>query len=441
MLSDAGNGTKQEKENTEEGEEMNTERETESVRGDCGEGGDGEGVRGEAERAVKSEGEAGEDETILTAAKRETEKKGEGEGENSDLSPQPAVCSVSEAPENTNVEPGEAILPNEGVKPAHQEAHLPEETTATEESTNDASPRQLKQATPPLEQPLTCIQVKEEATPTTNQPLTSNDIREDSLEGCLRKFCSPELLSGINQFYCAVCTQRRATERASAANFSSDASTAATRPASGSPPVVCSTACERERNCVDSLRNSEEPAEPRENEENCASKCLESSDSAPLQTGSEVQTSLSLSMQPTERDRDTQSCGSCSYNVLTSHCSEGNGAASSSDLLTTHCSEAVGDDRDAVCNELVTTPNVCAGDQTGTERTRERATGERVNSAVSAEPETEEVNRAGDGEAVTTTDRVEMTENEVQDSDASDGCPSPRHKDCESAKESDSEGV
>ena len=45
-------------------------------------------------------------------------------------------------------------------------------------------------------------------------PLTFASYREDSIEGCLRKFCSKELLTGNNRFVCDCCTRRKANEKA-----------------------------------------------------------------------------------------------------------------------------------------------------------------------------------------------------------------------------------
>ena len=70
------------------------------------------------------------------------------------------------------------------------------------EETGDAVlPRQPEETTPNLYD--TC------------SPLNSVVCDEDSIEGCLRKFCSPELLTGSNQFLCSSCTQRKAAQKAS----------------------------------------------------------------------------------------------------------------------------------------------------------------------------------------------------------------------------------
>ena len=50
-----------------------------------------------------------------------------------------------------------------------------------------------------------------EATPT----LLIQSCPEDSLEGCLRRFCSPEVLTGTNRFACSICTQRKVAENSS----------------------------------------------------------------------------------------------------------------------------------------------------------------------------------------------------------------------------------
>ena len=49
----------------------------------------------------------------------------------------------------------------------------------------------------------------------TCSPLTSAVCPEDSIEGCLKKFCSPELLTGSNRFLCSSCTERKVAEKAS----------------------------------------------------------------------------------------------------------------------------------------------------------------------------------------------------------------------------------
>ena len=58
-----------------------------------------------------------------------------------------------------------------------------------------------------------------EATPTSLiqscSPLNPVASTEDSLEGCLRRFCSPEVLTGSNRFACSICTQRKAAEKSS----------------------------------------------------------------------------------------------------------------------------------------------------------------------------------------------------------------------------------
>ena len=54
----------------------------------------------------------------------------------------------------------------------------------------------------------------EETTPTVGEtcsPLTSVDCDEDSIEGCLKRFCSAEVLTGSNRIYCATCTERKKT--------------------------------------------------------------------------------------------------------------------------------------------------------------------------------------------------------------------------------------
>ena len=111
----------------------------------------------------------------------------------------------------------------------------PEATPPSSEDAKTASPPQPEKATPPSNTPIPCEENM--ATPTRNQTLTSVQFREDSLEGCLKKFCSVEILTGVNQFCCEVCTRQRASEIS-----------AAVRARSAARPLSRANSDTRERN-------------------------------------------------------------------------------------------------------------------------------------------------------------------------------------------------
>ena len=155
--------------------------------------------------------------------------------------------TVSKAGDTAENGHSESTDPNERVKPTHPDVELPAEDAVAVETTTDASPRQPKQATPPSNEPsstATDIAYDDEL-----DPLSSIQFKQGSLEACLKKFCSEEVLSGINQFFCSVCTQRRAQET------SAETST---------EKKSCKKNCEQK---VESPANEEQ----RENEENSGS--------------------------------------------------------------------------------------------------------------------------------------------------------------------------
>ena len=120
----------------------------------------------------------------------------------------------------------------------------PPENDETDKTVNDASPRQPQNATPTTDMlssfndcvnetssPLNSEECKDETTPTLNgvlSPLTTEiasenhlpslltpeNYREDSIEGCLRNFCSVEVLTEGNQIFCFSCTQQEANKEA-----------------------------------------------------------------------------------------------------------------------------------------------------------------------------------------------------------------------------------
>ena len=158
--------------------------------------------------------------------------------------------TVSKAGDTAENGHSESTDPDERVKPTHPDIELPAEDAVAVETTTDASPRQPKQATPPSNEPsstATDIAYDDEL-----DPLSSIQFKQGSLEACLKKFCSEEVLSGINQFFCSVCTQRRAQE------------TSANSAETSTEKKSCKKNCEQK---VESPAN-EEQRDSLENEEN-----------------------------------------------------------------------------------------------------------------------------------------------------------------------------
>ena len=268
------NEADEEREGGERGGEEGEKREETKDEGEVGEeGGEGEkredgeeggdkGVRseakettaGEAEPAEKSEepeneGADIESETPVSAA---TEELQGSLCSNPETTPLPPAVSESNKDVEDATQPN--TMPavqddehnNERVQPTHAADQFPVENVDAVETTEDASPRQPEEATTPSNEyssndasprqpeatplssedaappqpekatppPILNENAREEntATPTRNRTLTSDRFREDSLEGCLRKFCSVEVLTGVNQFCCEVCTRQRASE-------------------------------------------------------------------------------------------------------------------------------------------------------------------------------------------------------------------------------------
>ena len=156
--------------------------------------------------------------------------------------------TVSKAGDTAENGHSESTDPNGRVKPTHPDVELPAEDAVAVETTTDASPRQPKQATPPSNEPsstATDIAYDDEL-----NPLTSVQFKEGSLEACLKKFCSEEVLSGINQFFCSVCTQRRAQET------SAETSTAENSCKKNCEQKVESPANEEQRDSLENEENS-----------------------------------------------------------------------------------------------------------------------------------------------------------------------------------------
>ena len=195
-----------------------------------GEGG-GEEVKSDAQRTTENEAENGgadiQSETPAAAAAEEQE-----EAQNEACS-NPETTPISPIETSTVPEAEVDQHSDERVEPTHADEELPADDVVAVETADDALPRQPEATPPPLHKDASQttdnaspMQTEttpplNKATPTRNRPLTSEQFKEDSLEGCLRKFCSVEILSGVNQFYCDVCTQQRARDRA-AANATSE---------------------------------------------------------------------------------------------------------------------------------------------------------------------------------------------------------------------------
>ena len=188
------------------------EKETE---GEGGVGREGPGENG------KENTEAADIESEMpapVATEDEQEERDEVGGDCGEATPTTPTASEP-APAETvddDTTPDEVIEPNERIKPLHTEEDAPVESTGAVETSDVPSPRQPEEDTPPNEDTPTLNREENEATPTKNRPLTSAEFKEGSLEGCLRRFCSVEVLSGVNRFYCSVCSRRRSDEKSAA---------------------------------------------------------------------------------------------------------------------------------------------------------------------------------------------------------------------------------
>ena len=178
-------------------------------RGGCGEGGEGAGVDGVA----GDEKKAAHETESLGPSVNEHHNSNDVNETTPTTTPTTHLANESTAVEaevtkpssddcNTaQLEPHDENIVN--TQPEQEPASGPDsQDSCGEESADAASPGQPREATPTPSE--TC------------SPLTSVVCSEDSIEGCLKRFCTPEVLTDANQFFCAMCTRRSSEQKAAA---------------------------------------------------------------------------------------------------------------------------------------------------------------------------------------------------------------------------------